>query len=294
MKRLLFLACIYCILIIPINSCKKEAEDLFPKDGLIAEFSYTLNGTEVTFYNQSQLANTFEWDFGDGTTSTEKNPVHQYPVGKGKYLVTLKATANDGRIVEGSSVINIDKTSNISLDDGTLNDWNTIKDSVLISDTSSAIISGKFSADGSWVYIYVQQKGNLTDGTIQSIYLDKDASMDTGFYPYFNTNNGADFEMEGEILIPEADRWFDIYKFTGEDDHTTWSWGDSGISDFYKIGHIEEDNGVVRYELGLNRNRLGLETVSGVNISFIVLSSEWSEIGFLPGLNESAYHISFE
>jgi hypothetical protein len=38
----------------------------------------------------------WEWDFGDGSTSTERNPVHTYAV-RGDYTVTLTVTDNLGR-----------------------------------------------------------------------------------------------------------------------------------------------------------------------------------------------------
>jgi PKD repeat protein len=43
---------------------------------------------KVTFINKSFNGNTYLWDFGDGTTSTETNPVHTYTE-KGNYTVTL-------------------------------------------------------------------------------------------------------------------------------------------------------------------------------------------------------------
>lgn len=42
----------------------------------------------VSFTNSSQYAENYYWDFGDGTTSTDMNPVHTY-VDSGTYIVTL-------------------------------------------------------------------------------------------------------------------------------------------------------------------------------------------------------------
>lgn len=44
----------------------------------------------VKFDNYTRNASRYEWDFGDGTTSTEKNPEHVYQQA-GNYLVKLKA-----------------------------------------------------------------------------------------------------------------------------------------------------------------------------------------------------------
>lgn len=56
-----------------------------------ANFSYeTSHPFYVVFNNTSKKATSYKWDFGDGTTSTEKNPVHKYS-GKGVYKVSLTA-----------------------------------------------------------------------------------------------------------------------------------------------------------------------------------------------------------
>lgn len=44
----------------------------------------------ISFSNQSENADTFHWDFGDGNTSTEAEPNHRYLL-SGNYIVKLKA-----------------------------------------------------------------------------------------------------------------------------------------------------------------------------------------------------------
>ncbi len=56
----------------------------------IAAFGFTQVGLTVIFDNNSLNATTYSWDFGDGNTSTEENPVHEYAV-DGFYDVTLTA-----------------------------------------------------------------------------------------------------------------------------------------------------------------------------------------------------------
>jgi cyclophilin family peptidyl-prolyl cis-trans isomerase len=46
--------------------------------------------TKVLFSNQSEKAETYLWDFGDGNTSTEAEPEHKYYL-SGNYTITLKA-----------------------------------------------------------------------------------------------------------------------------------------------------------------------------------------------------------
>ncbi|MEM1323325.1 MAG: PKD domain-containing protein [Bacteroidota bacterium] len=54
-------------------------------------FTSTLNGQEIRLDNYSNNANSYHWDFGDGNSSLERNPVHTYAEA-GVYQVRLLAT----------------------------------------------------------------------------------------------------------------------------------------------------------------------------------------------------------
>ena len=43
-----------------------------------AAFTSSVNNLIVDFTNQSTNANAYEWDFGDGNTSMDENPQHEY------------------------------------------------------------------------------------------------------------------------------------------------------------------------------------------------------------------------
>lgn len=45
----------------------------------VADFSFTQNGTEITFNNNSTFADSYQWIFGDGEVSTDVNPIHNFP-----------------------------------------------------------------------------------------------------------------------------------------------------------------------------------------------------------------------
>lgn len=62
----------------------------FSADNLTGFAPFTVN-----FINNSKMAATYEWDFGDGNTSTDQNPVHTYQ-NVGKYNVSLKAVNTYG------------------------------------------------------------------------------------------------------------------------------------------------------------------------------------------------------
>ena len=83
-----------------IVSCKKD-----PKE-VISGFTYQVDATDfkkVAFTNASQNAKTFSWDFGDGSTSTDQNPVHTY-VDVKAYTVKLTATGDGGTEVSQQTI----------------------------------------------------------------------------------------------------------------------------------------------------------------------------------------------
>lgn len=60
-----------------------------------AEFNYTTNGLEVTFNSTGSFGDTYSWDFGDLSFSSEENPVHVYDE-SGTYQVILTVTNECG------------------------------------------------------------------------------------------------------------------------------------------------------------------------------------------------------
>jgi len=72
---------------------------------------------EVQFADQSQGGNNhaiikWEWDFGDGTTSNERNPVHSYNI-PGEYNVSLTVTNDCGKSATSTQCIKVGCGSNM-------------------------------------------------------------------------------------------------------------------------------------------------------------------------------------
>ncbi|WP_299114068.1 PKD domain-containing protein [uncultured Winogradskyella sp.] len=61
----------------------------------VPNFTFTTSSLTVQFTDDSLLAVTHSWDFGDGNTSTEVNPTHTYAMA-GTYDVTLTTTNEAG------------------------------------------------------------------------------------------------------------------------------------------------------------------------------------------------------
>ncbi len=87
MKKLIFLPILLPLVLV---SCEMSPRAFFaasPGDPVVGE--------DVWFTNESENAVDFEWDFGDGFTSDEQNPVHRF-TSTGVYNVRLKVWSAGG------------------------------------------------------------------------------------------------------------------------------------------------------------------------------------------------------
>ena len=98
MKRI-----IYTLLALPLIfiSCQKTPIASFSIDS-----GETVVGQPVFFTNTSHNSDRFEWDFGDGYTSNESDPVHTF-TSTGSYEVIMTAFAKGGHSDETRLTLNI-------------------------------------------------------------------------------------------------------------------------------------------------------------------------------------------
>ena len=98
-------------LLLVSSACEEDlpaAGSLVDETPPSAAFSYSQgdNYLSVSFTNQSASATDFVWDFGDGSTSTEKEPTNVYAA-EGDYTVQLTASDKLGATSSYSSVISL-------------------------------------------------------------------------------------------------------------------------------------------------------------------------------------------
>ncbi len=95
-KHLLFYFGVTSLLFITLISCSEEENPTadLPTSVIL---HYSVDGKQVAFNALAINANTYSWDFGDGNTSTEPNPVHVYDVG-GYYSISLNVTGSTGTV----------------------------------------------------------------------------------------------------------------------------------------------------------------------------------------------------
>jgi PKD repeat protein len=74
---------------------KTEVSAIIIEAGPTANFSYTLDEKTVSFSNLSENFDNISWDFGDGSTSSDENPVHTFTE-EGDYVVRLEVSGPCG------------------------------------------------------------------------------------------------------------------------------------------------------------------------------------------------------
>jgi hypothetical protein len=103
---------LYQVQAIDVKGCT-GVSDTFRVYKANADFSYTVNGLSVTFNNLSDHATLYQWNFGDGGTSTLPNPIRNYASG-GVYTVQLIARTPCGPNFADTIVMQIALTSSTS------------------------------------------------------------------------------------------------------------------------------------------------------------------------------------
>lgn len=101
LMSVIFMAAVYTLM----SSCDDSNDS--PTFPFHAEIYSTIAGNQVAFQGLTHSAVSWSWDFGDGKTSTEQNPVHVYDDG-GYYVATLTAKDSKGATITQSVNLAVD------------------------------------------------------------------------------------------------------------------------------------------------------------------------------------------
>ena len=141
----------------------------------------------VIFENITTLPTTatFQWDFGDGTTSTEENPEHIY-ASEGEYIIHFQ--------IEMAGCL-VEKTDTITVNPGPLVDFN------YNDDCFGQVVNFENSSTGEFLQSF---QWNFGDGT-QSTQLNPNHSYDSaGTYQVALTaltSNGCDYTFQKAVIV---------------------------------------------------------------------------------------------
>ena len=285
-KQNLVLVAIISFLAITVvfTGCKKTEDP--PAITGEALFSYVSVGKTVTFTNESTITGTvtYAWQFGDGATSTETNPVHTYDL-KGEYTVTLTATDQNAKTYPISTKVKVDKETRISLTDNSFDDWNAVtgdKYVVNVGDNAGAMVAAKFDYDAKFIYVYFSFEGNLTDVFQNDVVFDVDNDSLTGQKLWLWPASGGDFLMEIAPFVG-GDQTVAPFEYTGEPGVDDWNWTDKELAaNAFIMGTIKQEGANITAEFAFDREKVPGLTNDVVGIGGFISDADWGEYAFAP------------
>ena len=175
---------LYSFLLISILLFGCSSEDAPEIPEVKASYTFVKDDApgRISFINTSQNSDSYLWDFGDGTSSTLRNPVKTYTE-SGDYEVKLTATnsktgSSDSfsstvsiTVFQGGLVLNGDFESGTS--PWTLGVGNPLPSGLLVTDGGNTYFSINVSAAGNPFDVNLSQSGiNMTQGTMYRLSFD--------------------------------------------------------------------------------------------------------------------------
>lgn len=171
------------LVFISIFACDSN-DDSVQNNALSSQYTYVREASAgvISFINTSENANSYVWDFGDGTTSILKDPVKTFTQ-SGEYVVKLTAKNTQTGVVDSySSTISIfvfqgGLVNNGNFENGT-SPWkfgvtNGISPSLLITDAGNTYFSINVAAVGNPYDVNLSHTGiNMIQGKTYRLTFD--------------------------------------------------------------------------------------------------------------------------
>lgn len=163
-----------------------ELLHLFESNGIVtvdfnANHTNVFTAEPITFTDNSVLeANSWEWDFGDGNTSTEQNPTHVYEIAD---TFTVSLTASNGIIsqtkIKPDYIITTDGPTLgtfIDLRDGkeyvtvTIENQEWMAENLAYLPSVNQVTDGSEDVDGAYYYVYGYSGTDVSEATATENY----------------------------------------------------------------------------------------------------------------------------
>src|SRR5688500_4873672 len=293
-------------------SCSKEEEE--PKFPLSAEIFHSVSGKQVAFTALTHSAVSWSWDFGDGTTSSEPNPVHVYEEG-GYYIATLTATDRAGAAVTKEVNLAValtpyalltgdhtadgyeGKTWKLTADHSTGGDYfaNADADFSVVDGTPKPLLTGIFDLEFGMGDIYKDEFTFFYDGSYEHDVKEDGASFGGLVFEYVTNggagivnDNAADFGLCIAEYTPETGATF---TFAAEEDFAVPSvYGPDGVLLYQDVNTIDF-SGTEFIGFRDFQRKVILNTISDTKMQLIMFMAASPD--HLP-MNTHALILSFE
>jgi len=200
-----FLTAVIALCALAMFSCMEKEPSSEPTTHL--NFFFSVADKQVAFTAMINYGDIFQWDFGDGQTGSERNPVHVYADG-GIYNVKLSVTGK-GETKEISKEVTLALT-NYELLAGTASFVNGKKWKISLTHSST----DKFAiADGNFTQVEALSPGILGDLGIGlgEVYEDEFVFFNNGNYRHMPKHGGS---LAGLVYVFTTTQGAGILKMT--------------------------------------------------------------------------------
>ncbi len=217
------------------TACEKDENDEPDVPNPFADFDYEVseeNPLQVSFTNKSTNSETYMWDFGDGNTSTEENPTHEFAEA-GAYDVVLTATNSADVSTNVTKTVDLVESTMLAGDNSKT--WKLYREGISMS-------FGPSAEDQSW------WPGLENDGSRPCVYYHEFTFTADGTFEF---NDNGVFWGEFGVWDPESDLYETCFEAIPEnmvnvngDDVSEW------LSGSYEYTYDREGGSVTLNGLG--------------------------------------------
>lgn len=233
----------------------------------------------------------YQWDFGDGSTGTGRFTGHPYDVA-GKYTITLTVTDNEGATDTDTAILDV-------LAPAGVHDWSTDLGGPGASDSASATAitsdwNGDMAVAGTLSGSVDLGGGTLANNGLQDAFLvmyssagshlwsrsmgsngndqGKDVAMDSSGNVFITGIFGATMNAGGDALTSNGLEDVFVAKYSPSGDHL-WSWSHGGSgSDLVHSMAVDADGNVIITGTFIGSVNLGGQTLDGAGSTDIFLA----------------------
>ncbi len=246
-------------------------EDGKPVVDFFADVTNGIAPLDVVFTDASKFATSWAWNFGDGNSSTEQNPTHNY-TSAGTYSVTLEATNTDG-------TTELVKT-----------DYITVNPAVTLE--AGGVIEGGEMSDGSaWSINYLNTAtGNEPTLTWDDIIHTPSAGQDGALYIEGDAPGGQNAQVaiyQAVTLSTDSIYYFDA-AFKDFDNDLQNTWAEAYVGSEPVTGE-DYNSGETRFLLSDLTTWSGDCNPAGLDGTFSLSSCNYN--GFIPDSNGTYYFV---